>query len=191
MNIFCCKICHRFQTSIGKLSSLGLSDPAPTSAPSNNPVLGFHGWDETVPQGSVYLVSIYLFLPVLFFPNYIFFPSSVFFFFFGTVFYHIFFCSPLTPSLFLGSSYLPQPTYHLSSYQPTPHPPSFALTSITTASDLGRAWITHSFRSKKSTWASRARSFRIAQARAASTWWQQERKSKRSLKVVAEVGAWR
>jgi hypothetical protein len=25
-----------------------------------NPVLGFHGWDEPVPQGSVYLVSSFL-----------------------------------------------------------------------------------------------------------------------------------
>jgi hypothetical protein len=33
-----------------------------------NPVLGFHGWDETVPQGSVYLVSGFFFpLPLIFF----------------------------------------------------------------------------------------------------------------------------
>jgi hypothetical protein len=39
-----------------------LSDPAPTSAPSQkNPVLGFFGWDETQPnptpgQGSVFIL---------------------------------------------------------------------------------------------------------------------------------------
>ncbi len=33
-----------------------------------NPILGFHGWDETVPQGSVYLVSILFFSQLDFFP---------------------------------------------------------------------------------------------------------------------------
>jgi hypothetical protein len=33
-----------------KLDSDGLSDPAPTSSyHPKNPILGFHGWEETVP----------------------------------------------------------------------------------------------------------------------------------------------
>jgi hypothetical protein len=91
-----------------------------------NVVLGFHGWDETVPQGSVCLVmvSIFIFLLALFFPAIFFFPSSVFCFL-GTVFFsHFFFPPPLTPSYFGELLLSPQPTYCPSSYQPTylPHP---------------------------------------------------------------------
>ncbi len=55
-----------------------LSDPAPTIAPSKNPVLGFHGWDETVTQGSVYLVSSF-FLGDFFFPLALIFFVGLFF----------------------------------------------------------------------------------------------------------------
>ncbi len=58
-----------------------------------------------------------------------------------------------------------------SSCWPPSHPPPFALTSIARASDLGRVWVSQSFRSAKSTRASRAGSFRSALARGASTWW--------------------
>ncbi len=49
---------------------------------------------------------------------------SVFFFSWEQFFYHFFFGSPLTPSFFLGSSYLPPLTYRASSYQPTSPPTS-------------------------------------------------------------------
>jgi hypothetical protein len=48
-----------------RIAPKGMSDPAPTSASSKK----FHGWDETVPQGSVYLVSIYFIFLGLFFPS--------------------------------------------------------------------------------------------------------------------------
>jgi hypothetical protein len=47
-----------------------------------------------------------------------------------------------------------------------------ALTSITRASDLKRAWVTQSFKSTKSTGASRVGSFKSAPTRGASTRWQ-------------------
>jgi len=126
MKILCSKICHRFQTSIGKLSSLGLSDPAATSAPSNNPVLGFHGWDETVPQGSVYLVSIYLFLPVLFFPTIIF-SLAQFFFLLGTVFLSpFFFTHPWPQVCFWEAPTYPNPP---TTFLPTNPPTTFLPTN--------------------------------------------------------------
>ncbi len=54
-----------------------------------NPVLGFHGWDETVLQGSVYLVSSF-FSWAFFFSSFFFFPRSHFFpvpFFYVSVFF--------------------------------------------------------------------------------------------------------
>ncbi len=70
------------------------------------PILGFHGWDETVPQGSVYLVNRFYLLLLLIFLNR-FFSLSQFLFFWQQFYYHFFFGAPLTPSCFLGSSYLP------------------------------------------------------------------------------------
>ncbi len=52
-----------------------------------NPVLGFHGWDETVPQRSVYLVSSFLF----FFSHAFFFLPLIFFL--GLHFLSLFFLS--------------------------------------------------------------------------------------------------
>ncbi len=49
------------------------------SSNPKNPVLGFHGWDETAPQGSVYLVSSFFFFPWAFFLSCFFFPCSHFF----------------------------------------------------------------------------------------------------------------
>jgi hypothetical protein len=76
-----------------------------------NPILGFHGWDETVPQGSVYLVSIFFFPSGPFFFSPISIPYSLAQFFFwggGQFFIPLFFWEA--------------PTYRPSSYQCTsPH----------------------------------------------------------------------
>ncbi len=134
-----------------------------------NPVLGFHGWDETVSQGSVYLVSIFFFFCSFFCPPRFFALAQ--FFFPGNSFFHFFFGPPLTPSFFWGSSYLLQPpTALLPTNPPTslihagplPHSPPFALTSIARASDLERIWVAQSFRSSMYPRASRVGSFRSA-----------------------------
>ncbi len=79
-----------------------------------NPVLGFHGWDETVPQGSVYMVGILFFPsgPFFFSPN---FYSIAQFFFWGTVFYSTFFWAHPWIKVFFWEA----PTYRPSSYQST------------------------------------------------------------------------
>ncbi len=83
-----------------------------------NPILGFHGWDETIPQQSLYLVSSFSFFGPFFshgffFPPSHFFPRSFFSFF-------LFFVIILEPKFFSWNSYLLlQPTYpttHLHSY---------------------------------------------------------------------------
>ncbi len=163
-----------------------------------NLVLGFHGWDETVPQGSVYLVSIFFLLLLLFFPARFF--SLAQFFFSGNSFFITFFLAQPWPQVFFGKL-LPTPTHLLPFFLPThlppsscwppPHPSPFVLTSITRASDLERAWVAQSFRNARTTRVSRVGSFKSAPAKGASTWWQQECESKRNFKVVAEVGAWR
>ncbi len=90
-----------------------------------NPIPGFHGWDERVPHGSVYLVSSSFFSSCLFL---FVFPSDCFVLFcFGSSLFFlpglilVFLFSPATLSIvsFLGNSYRPlQPTHHPSSYQP-------------------------------------------------------------------------
>jgi hypothetical protein len=48
---------------------MGLNEPA---LPVHHPktlVLGFHGWEETIPKGAIYMVSIFCFLLGLFFPH--------------------------------------------------------------------------------------------------------------------------
>jgi hypothetical protein len=123
-----------------------------------NPVLRFHGWNETVPHWSVYLVSFFFFsFCSFFFPARFFFPRSVFIS--GQEFFFItFFLAHPWPQVFFGKL-LPTPTtYRPSSYQPPtsphpagplPHSPPFALTSITRASDLERIWVAQSFKSTK------------------------------------------
>ncbi len=99
-----------------------------------NPVLGFHGWDETVPQGSVYLVSSFfftlsLFLIMLFFSLLSLFSWAFFFlsfFFSPTILEPKFVFWELLPT---PPTYLPlQPTYLPSTtqpiYLPLPTPPS-------------------------------------------------------------------
>ncbi len=73
-----------------------------------NPVLVFHGWDETVPRGQFTWSVIYFFF-WSFFSGQFLFPSSVFFFL-GTVFIPLSFWPILESKFFLGSSYL-HPTY--------------------------------------------------------------------------------
>jgi len=76
-----------------------------------NPVLGFHGWDETFPQGSVYLVRSFFFLTLVLFLG-LFFGSTI-----------------LEPNFFSRNSYLLlQPTYpsNLPTSPYLPHHP-FAL----------------------------------------------------------------
>jgi hypothetical protein len=77
-----------------------------------NVILGFHGWDETIPQGLVYLVNSWFFFFILFL-------GGVHCFFSWAPFLLLFFLSPPLTPYFIWNSYLPlQPTYHPSSYQP-------------------------------------------------------------------------
>ncbi len=103
---------------------------------------------------------------------------TVSFFFLGTVFYHFFLAHPW-PQVFFGEApTYPNPpitllpTTHLppSSCWPPPHPPPFAFTSIARAFELERAWVAQSFKSTKSTRASRVGSFNVVATRA----WKQE-----------------
>jgi len=158
--------------------------------PMHHPKIPF--WDfmdgmKLSPRGQ-FTWSVYIFFFCSFFS-----PSSVFL--------SIFFGPPFTPSFFFGKL-LPTPTHlppfflptHIppSSCWPSPHPrPPFALTSIAKASNLKRAWVVQNFKSVKPIGASRAKNFKSALARGASTWWQQEHKSKRSFKVVADMRVWR
>ncbi len=131
-----------------------MSQHPPVHHPKN-PILGFHGWDETIPQGSVYLVSRYFFLLLLFFPAR-FFSLAQFFLSRQQFLYHFFFGPPLTASFFWEAPTYPpnldpkpQPTYPLfPTNSPTSlillapsHPPPFAFTFIT------KAWIGQNFRS--------------------------------------------
>jgi hypothetical protein len=84
-------------------STKGLNDQHPLVHHPKSHVLGSHGWDEIVPQGSIYLVSKFLFL--------------------GDKFYSIFFWpTPKSKFFFLEALTYTQPTYHPSSYQPTSFP---------------------------------------------------------------------
>ncbi len=132
-----------------------------------NPVLGFHGWDETVPQGSVYLVSIFFF-----------FCS---FFSLAQFFYHFSFGPPLTPSFFWEaltySNHLPPfflPTHLLpSSCWPPPHSPPFALTSIARASDLERTWSSSKLQDHQVHNSLKSQEFQeCCSSLGASMWWQ-------------------
>jgi hypothetical protein len=77
------------------------------------PVLGFHGWDETVPKGPVYMVSTFYFLLSLFFPHTFFSPAACFFLL-GHPWPHIIFWQLLPNPL----------TYLLPCLPPTHLPPS-------------------------------------------------------------------
>jgi hypothetical protein len=100
----------------------GLSDPAPSPVHHpKHPVLGFHGWDEIVPHGSVYLVSS-VFSSAFFFPFSHFFTGPFFFFFWVPPPLNQFFFWKLLPT---PPTYLPpfhHPT-HLPPYLPLPTPP--------------------------------------------------------------------
>jgi len=88
-----------------------------------NPILGFHGWNEIVPQGSVYLVSI-IFLLLLFSSAQFLFPSSVFYFL-GTVFIPLFFLAHTWIKICSGKL-LPTPNLP-TTLLPTNPPPSLML----------------------------------------------------------------
>ncbi len=78
-----------------------MSQHPPVHYPKN-PILGFHGCDETVPHESVYLVNRFFFLLLLFFLARYF--SLVQFFFFWQQFYYQFFVFPTPdPKFFFGS----------------------------------------------------------------------------------------
>jgi hypothetical protein len=96
-----------------RIAPEGLSDPAPTSASSKSFMDGM----KLSPQGSVYLVSIYLIIYLfikflgLFFSQLDFFSLAQIFSFWGKFFCHFFFPSPLTQSFFFwGALAYPQPT---------------------------------------------------------------------------------
>ncbi len=155
-----------------------MSDPAPTSAPSKKSSFGISWMGWNCPPGITLLGQHFFFLLLLFFPARLF---SLAQFFLGNSFFITFFWLTLDPKYFSGKL-LPTPTHlppcflptHLppSSCWPPPHTPPLALTSITRASDLKRAWVTQSFKSTKSTGASRVGSFKSAPTRGASTRWQ-------------------
>jgi len=81
-----------------------------------NPVLGFHGWDETAPQGSVYLVSSFFIPRSHFFPG-PFFPAP----FFLSLF--LFCPAILEPKFFSWELLLTPPTYLPPFHHPTHLPP--------------------------------------------------------------------
>ncbi len=82
--------------------------------------MGFHGWDEIVPKGAIYILVAFFFLGLFFFI--LFFPSSLFLYV-GHPFLFSFWATP-DPILYFGNFYLPlQPTYYLSSHQPIYLPP--------------------------------------------------------------------
>jgi len=75
-----------------------------------NPVLGFHGWDETCPPGGQFTWSVFFFQPNFY--------SLAQFFFSGNSFYSTFFLAhPLIRGFFWEA-----PTYRPSSFQPTSLP---------------------------------------------------------------------
>jgi len=107
------------------------------------------------------------------------------FFFPGNSFLSLFFGPPLTSSFFLGSSYLPQPTYHPSSYHPptsfillTPSPPtsfcihfhcqSFWARKSLSSSEFQEHKIHKSFKG----WELQHGGNKSMKARGASRWWQ-------------------
>jgi hypothetical protein len=91
-----------------------------------NPVLGFHGWDEPVPQGLVYLVSSSFFSSCLFFsPIGLFVFGSSLFFFPGSFWF--FFSFSLHPNHHWGGGGW-TPTY--PSNLPTTFPPTSPSTSL-------------------------------------------------------------
>jgi hypothetical protein len=94
-------------TTLLKGILFGLSDPAPTGAPSKKSCSGISWMGWNCPPVDSLLGQYFIFFLLL-----LFFPSSVFFFFFGP---------PMTPSFFFwGSSYLLQPTYLLIVLTPSP-----------------------------------------------------------------------
>ncbi len=130
-----------------------MSEPAPTSAPSKKSSSGISwmGWN-CPPRGQYF-----------FFPSAPFFPLAQFLFG-GTVFLLLFFLAHPWPQVLLweAPTYANPPTVLLLTNPPAsywPHPPLFALTSITKASDLKRAWVAQSFMSTKFTGASRVGTF--------------------------------
>jgi hypothetical protein len=118
----------------------------PTVHHPKNPVLGFHGWDETVPKGAVYMVSSFYFLLGLF--SLILCFSQLAVFSPGPPFWFYFWATP-DPILYFCNSYLHlQPTYCPASLQPIYLPPPasfcfilpFPLTSIPSAWERGTIW---------------------------------------------------
>ncbi len=159
--------------------------------------MGFHGWDEIVPPRSVYLVSIFYFLLLLFFSPRLF-PLTQFFFL-GIISFIIFFGPTFNPKFFFGEvpTYPKPPIALLCTNPPTSlilltlSPPTSFYTHIHQQSfQPGKSLKNSNFReceihkSFKALW-----SVKSASTRRPSRWWQQEHKSKRSFKVVVEVGA--
>jgi hypothetical protein len=111
----------------------GLSDPAPTSAPSkkSRSAISWMGWN-CPPRGqftwSVICFFFWAFFPpdlTFFFYSYFLFSKSLLFSP-GPPFDFIFsFSPPLTPILFLGTPTYPPPTYLKPFFLPTHQPPSF------------------------------------------------------------------
>ncbi len=93
-----------------------------------NPITRFHGWDEIVPKGAIYILVFFIFFGPFFLHLYFF--SLAHYFFSSTSYFYFYFGPPLTPYYSLATSYLPlKITYYLSSHQPIYLPP-FALPPI-------------------------------------------------------------
>jgi len=108
----------------------------PVHHPKNS-ILGFRGWDEIVPQGSVSLVSSFFFLGLSFFSYFFFFcPHSHFFPgpFLSLAFFLV---SPSLNSIFFGKLLPTPPTYLPPFHHPT-HlpPPTYPTTHLRSPSSL-------------------------------------------------------
>jgi hypothetical protein len=93
----------------------------------NIPVLGFHGWDETVPPRSVYLVS------------------SFFFFFFNWPFFfsHFYFCPAILEPKFFSAELLPTPSTYLPlqpTYLPSTTQPIYLPLPTLSQPHFGQVW---------------------------------------------------
>ncbi len=145
------------------LIMVGLSDPAPTSAPSTKSRSGISWMGWNCPPGVSLLGQYFFFLLVLFFPARFFLSGDNFLITF-------FFSLTPDPKIFLGISYLPT-TYLLPFFLPTHLPPpsykplpTHLLLDSPTSPELGIAWVAQSVERRLGTWRHKARG--------ASTWWQ-------------------
>ncbi len=125
-------------SDLGQTNRAWVYQHSPVHHPKNH-VLGFHGWDETVPRGQFTWSVVFIYFQTLF--SHAFYFSSISLFFPRPHFSFLFFPQSLNPNLFFGTPtylHLPstttQPIYLLHSTHP-----SFVLPFISKAWEPGRA----------------------------------------------------